>query len=159
VLEGDNRVTLSYSDHSLASAGLKVGTRLFYVRFDWGMTRDFDQNGHRFLSSTLGLGAHLLPRGGRFTVDLDVNSTNFTTTDKYFNGDDSGFRQVHGLRLQVGYWFTRHLGIVVGPSLNVQTADILDDRRPLGPRILNKVWTSGSTVVRMYPGLTAGLEF
>jgi hypothetical protein len=72
--------------------------------------------------------------------------------------DIESFYRPRGLHVQIGYALAKHLAVVAGPSLNVQEARGDDDRRPRGVSFAEQVWTRGSTV-RMYPGLSAGLEF
>ena len=59
----------------------------------------------------------------------------------------------------MGYALAKHLLVVAGPSLNVQVAKTDDARRPRNVAFAEQTWTSGAHTVRMYPGLTAGLEF
>ena len=155
VLDGDNRLTMGWNSTSAANLGFKLGTRRFYVAAGMGITRDTDQNGSRYYTGSFGFGGHLIPRGGRFFLDLDVMTTNFFQT----SNDRSVNRWQNNLRLQAGFAIAKHLAIVAGPTLNVQQAEGNDDRRPHSVAFAEQVWTSGSTTVRMYPGLTAGLEF
>jgi hypothetical protein len=166
VLEGDNRATLGWTETSVFNVGLKLGTRRIYVNLDWGFTRDTNDYGHREFTSTLGLGVHIIPRGGRFLLDLDVSTTGFAAiasrgskSNWEFSSAEDEDRLVHSLRLQAGFAVARHLMIVAGPSLNVQNASGRDDRRPRTIRTAEAVWRSGDTTVRMYPGFSAGLEF
>jgi hypothetical protein len=155
VLDGDNRLTMGWNTTSAANLGFKLGTRRFYVAASVGITRDTEQDGSRIYASSFGLGVHLIPRGGRFFLDLDALQTEFFTTSpaRYAN------RSLNSLRLQAGFAIAKHLAVVAGPILNVQVAEGDDDRRPRQVSSAEQVWTSGNTTVRMYPGLTAGLEF
>ena len=155
VLDGDNRLTVGWNSTSAANLGFKLGTRRFYVAAGVGITRDSEQDGNRTYASSFGLGGHLIPRGGRFFLDLDALGTNFFTTShaRYAN------RSLNSLRLQAGFAIAKHLAVVAGPTLNVQVAEGDDDRRPRNVSFAEQVWTSGKTTVRMYPGITAGLEF
>jgi hypothetical protein len=120
-----------------------------------GIANNEDPNGNREYASWFGLGVHLIPRGGKLLLDLDAYETQFATlSHAHYEG-----RQVETLRLQIGYQVAKHLLVVAGPTLNVQVAKAWDDRRPRGVGFAEQVWTSGHTVVRMYPGLSAGLEF
>jgi len=155
VLDGDNRLTMGWNTTSAANLGFKLGTRRFYVAASVGITGDTEQGDGRYYSSSFGIGGHLIPRGGRFFMDLDALQTQFFTTsrDRYVN------RSVQGLRVQAGFAVAKHLAIVAGPTLNVQVAEGDDDRRPRNVAFAEQVWTTGNTTVRMYPGFTAGLEF
>jgi len=170
VLDGDNRMTLGWSETSVLTLGFKLGTRRIFVRGAFGMTRDLTENGQREYTSNLGLGVHLIPRGGRFFLDLDASTTGFMT----FHSDSSSGdgrahvetsstneerRWVNALRLQAGFAVARHLMMVAGPSLNVQNASGGDARRPRTISFAEAVWRSGDSTVRMYPGFSAGLEF
>jgi hypothetical protein len=155
VLDGDNRLTVSWSDLSFANIGFKLGTRYVYVVGQIGITRDENSEGHRLYSHTMGIGGHLIPRGRRITLDLDAT----TTTFQDFQSWEEEQRWVHSLRLQVGYWLAPHLALVVGPTIHVQRAETIHDRRPSGDRVVGRTWISGKTTVRLYPGLSAGLEF
>ena len=170
VLDGDNRATLGWSETSVLSLGFKLGTRRIYVRGSLGMTRDLTENGHREFTSTFGLGVHLVPRGGRFFLDLDASTTGFSgfssksssgggKVNVDYSSSDDEQRLVHSLRVQAGYAIARHLMIVAGPTLNVQNASGSDDRRPRTLSFAEATWKSGNTTVRMYPGFSAGLEF
>ena len=166
VLDGDNRATLGWTETSVLGAGLKLGTRRIYVKLAWGFTRDTNDHGHREYTWTVGLGAHLIPRGGKFFLDLDASTTGFAAlsssgsrSDWELSSAENEGRSVHSLRLQAGFAVARHLMIVAGPSLNVQNASGSDDRRPRTIRSAEAVWRSGDTTVRMYPGFSAGLEF
>jgi hypothetical protein len=156
VLDGDNRLTMGWNTTSAANLGFKLGTRRFYVAAGLGITRDTELDGSRYYSSSFGFGGHLIPRGGRLFLDLDAMSTTFYTTTSHLRDAN---RWQHSLRLQAGFALAKHVAVVAGPSLNVQEAQGNDDRRPRNVAFAEKVWTSGKTTVRMYPGLTAGLEF
>jgi hypothetical protein len=155
VLDGDNRFTVSWTDLSYANIGFKLGTRYVYVLGEMGITRDENGEGHRLYSHTMGIGGHIIPRGRRLTLDLDAA----TTTFKDYNSWKEEQRWVHSLRLQVGYWLARHVALTVGPTVHVQNAETIHDRRPTGNRVVDKTWISGKRTVRLYPGLSAGLEF
>jgi len=166
VLDGDNRLTLGWNNLSAANLGFKLGTRRFYVAGALGLTRDNDLVGDRMYAASLGFGTHVIPRGGRVFLDVDVVATNFFTwstssgkgTWEVSSNHDQQ-RWVQSLRLAVGYAFARHLALVAGPSLNVQEAQGNDDAQPRGVSLVEQVWRTGSTTVRLYPGLSAGLEF
>jgi len=155
VLDGDNRLTMGWDTTSAANLGFKLGTRRFYVAAGVGITRDTEQDGSRTYASSFGLGVHIIPRGGRFFLDLDALQTKFFTTSpaRYAK------RTLNSLRLQAGFAIAKHLAVVAGPILNVQVAENNDDRHPRHVSFAEQVWTSGDTTVRMYPGFTAGLEF
>jgi hypothetical protein len=155
VLDGDNRLAMGWNTASAANLGFKLGTRRFYVAAGMGITRDTEQNNGRYYSSSFGIGGHLIPRGGRFFLDLDALGTNFFATSHahYVN------RSLSSLRLQAGFAVAKHFAIVAGPTLNVQVAAGNDDRHPRGVAFAEQVWNTGNTTVRMYPGFTAGLEF
>jgi hypothetical protein len=155
VLDGDNRLTLGWSDASAGNLGFKLGTRRFYVAAALGITRDIDRDGRRESASTFGLGVHAIPRGNPFFLDVDASTTSFATLAHARDEQ----RWIHSLRLQVGYALAKHVAVVAGPSLNVQEARGDDDRRPRGVSFAEQVWTSGRTTVRLYPGFSAGLEF
>jgi hypothetical protein len=170
LLDGDNRATLSWSDTSVLNLGFKLGTRRIFVRGDFGMTRDLTENGHREFTSTFGIGIHLIPRGGRFFLDLDASSTNFMTFHSESSAGDGKVnveyssttdrqRWLQSLRMQAGYAIAHHLMVVAGPTLNVHEASGNDDRRPRTLSFAEATWKSGDTTVRMYPGFSAGLEF
>jgi hypothetical protein len=170
VLDGDNRATLGWSETSVLSLGFKLGTRRVYVRGDLGMTRDLNDHGRREFTSTLGVGVHIIPRGGSFFLDLDASTTGFTSfsskssagggkIDVDYASTDQEQRWVQSLRLQAGYALARHLMVVAGPTLNVQNATGSDDRRPRTLSFAEATWRRGDTTVRMYPGFSAGLEF
>ena len=155
VLDGDNRLTMGWNTTSAADLGFKLGTRHFYVTAGIGITRDAEQDGSRYYASSFGLGGHIIPRGGKFFLDLDALQTKFFTAahESYVS------RSLNSLRLQAGFGLAKHLAIVAGPTLNVQLAQGDDDRRPRSVAFAEQVWTSGKTTIRMYPGFTAGLEF
>ncbi|MBN2577079.1 MAG: caspase family protein [Deltaproteobacteria bacterium] len=155
VLDGENHLTLGWTSTSAANLGFKLGTRWVYVNLSVGVTRDTDQNGDRYCAMTGGIGVHAIPRKRRFYLDIDATHTSFAT----FAHPHDAERMVSSLRLQVGYAIARRLAVVAGPTLNVATAWGEDDRRPRGVSFAERVWTSGETTVRMYPGLAAGLEF
>jgi hypothetical protein len=155
VLDGDNRLTLTWNSTSMMNLGVKLGTRRIYAHVAMGMTNDLELKKDRIYSTTYGLGGHIIPRGGRFYLDLDLSSTGFWT----FNREDDGNREVYALRLQAGFALARHIALVVGASLNVQVGLDGNDRKPRYVSFAEKVWTSSDTTVRMYPGVTAGFEF
>jgi hypothetical protein len=155
ILDGDNRLTVGWNTTSTANLGFKLGTRHFYVAASIGITRDTEQDGTRYYSSSFGLGGHLIPRGGRFFLDLDLLGTDFFTT----SNARYAHRSQSSLRLQAGFAIAKHFAIVAGPTLNLQQAEGNDDRRPRNVAFAEQVWTTGNTTIRMYPGLTAGLEF
>jgi hypothetical protein len=155
VLDGDNRLTLGWSDTSVGSVGFKLGTRRFYVAGALGSTRDIDRDGHREYASTLGFGVHVIPRADKFFLDVDASTTTFATQCDVHHEQ----RWIHGLRIQAGLALAKRLAVVAGPSLNVQEARGQDDRQPRDVSFAEQVWTSGRTTVRMYPGLSAGIEF
>jgi hypothetical protein len=154
VLNGENHLTLDWTSTSAANLGFKLGTRLVYVALGLGFTSDLDQDGDRFFSTTCGIGVHAIPRGGRFFLDIGATNTSFATRSHMEDRN----RLVSSLRLQAGYAIARHLSLVAGPTLNVQTAWGDDDRRPRQVGFAEKAWTSGGTTVRIYPGLVVGLE-
>jgi len=155
VLDGENHVTLGWTSTSAANLGFKLGTRWIYIGCAFGITRDMDESNARYYSNSCGIGVHVVPRGRRFFADLDASHTGFFTSF----GEEDTHRIVDSLRLQIGYAIARHLAVVAGPSLNVQTAWDGQDRRPRGISFAEQVWRSGGTTVRMYPGFSAGLEF
>jgi hypothetical protein len=155
VINGDNRVTLGWNSTTVANLGCKLGTRRFYMACALGISQDRDATGHREYAASLGFGGHLVPRGGRFLLDLDLIASHFAASGDWHRQR----RWVSSLRLQAGFAVARHLAIVGGPTLNVQEAEGDDDHRPRGVDWAEKVWTRGSHTVRLYPGLSAGLEF
>jgi hypothetical protein len=155
VLDGENHLTLGWTTTSAANLGLKLGTRRVYMSLSLGITRDTEEDGHRYYAATGGIGVHAIPRGNRFFLDIDATNTSFQTFAHYRDVK----RMVSSLRVQAGYAVARRLAVVAGPTLNVATAWDDDDRRPRGVSFAEQVWTSGGTTVRMYPGLAAGLEF
>ena len=155
ILDGDNRLTLGWDSITMGNLGVKLGTRRFYVTAGVGRTNDTSPTGHREYASWFGLGVHAIPRGGSFVLDVETLSKDFGTLAPAHYED----RSVHSLRILVGYALAKHLLVVAGPSLNVQVAKTDDDRRPRNVAFAEQTWTSGAHTVRMYPGLTAGLEF
>lgn len=155
IFDGDNRATFGWDSTSVSNVGFKLGTRRFYATAGVGVTRDKDLDGRRQYASWFGFGVHAIPRGGRFFLDVDLISKDFgTLRDAHY--DD---RNVNSLRLQVGFAVARHLMLVAGPSLNLQVAEGDDDRRPRNVEFAQKVWTTGSHTLRLFPGVSAGLEF
>jgi hypothetical protein len=155
ILEGDNRLTFGWDSTSMSNVGFKLGTRRFYATAGVGITRDKDLEGRRQYTSWFGFGVHAIPRGDRFFLDVDLISKDFgTLRDAHY--DD---RNVNSLRLQVGFAVARHLMLVAGPSLNLQVAEGDDDRRPRNVEFAQKTWTTGSHTLRLFPGVSAGLEF
>jgi hypothetical protein len=155
VLDGENHLTLEWTSTSAANLGFKLGTRRVYVALAVGLTRDLDADGDRYYSTTLGIGIHAVPRDRRFFLDVEVANTGFAILGHY----QESSRLVSSLRLRLGLTVARHLAVVAGPSLNLQTAWDDEDRRPRGISFAEQVWTSGGTTVRLYPGFVAGLEF
>ena len=155
VLEGENHLTLGWNTTSAANLGFKLGTRHVYVAASVGITRDTEQNGARYYARTFGLGAHALPRGRRFFLDIDITVTSFATLSPARDTD----RFVATARLQAGWSFARHLAIVAGPTLNRQVASGNDDRLPRGVGFAEDVARDRGLTIRTYPGLSAGLEF
>ena len=154
VLDGENHATLEWNSTSAAVLGFKLGTRLFYVGAGFGITRDMERDGARLYSTTFGLGAHVLPRDRRFFLDVDLSNTGFVSS-----GPSQTQRWVSALRVQAGFAIARHLAVVAGPSLNFQQAETSDDRRPHDVSFAEQVWTTSGHTLRLYPGLSAGLEF
>jgi hypothetical protein len=155
VLDGDNRLVLNWNNLSAANLGFKLGTRRVFVTAGVGVANNDDLRGNREYSSWFGIGVHLIPRGGKVLLDLDAHETQFATLSPAHYQK----RRIETLRLQIGYQLAKHLLLVGGPTLNVQIAETANDRQPRGVSFAEQVWTSGSTIVRMYPGLSAGLEF
>jgi hypothetical protein len=155
VIDGDNRVTAGWNSTSAANLGFKLGTRRFYVVAALGMTRDRDAAGHREFAGTFGFGGHLVPRGGKFILDLDAVTSNFASVSDWHYQR----RWVSSLRLQVGFAIARHLTVVGGPTFNIQDTYGNEDRVPRWVSWSEYVRQSGSHTVRLYPGLCAGLEF
>jgi hypothetical protein len=155
VLDGENHATLEWNSTSAATLGFKLGTRHVYVVAGLGITRDQQQDGSRFYSCAFGLGAHVIPRDHRFFLDVDVSNTTFAA----FSGPSEARRSLGSLRVQAGFAITKHLAIVAGPSLNFQEAKTADDRRPRNVSFAEQVWTTDTHVLRLYPGISAGLEF
>jgi hypothetical protein len=155
VLDGYNHGLLWYSDTSVVNLGAKLGTRHVYVVLGAGMTRDRASNGDREFSCTFGIGGHITPSHGPLFFDVDAVGTSFATLDHW----QDEHRQINSLRLQAGYQFAPHFAVVAGPTLNVQVAQNPDDRAPRSIGWAEQVWHNGGYVVRMYPGLLAGLQF
>jgi Caspase domain len=155
VLDGYNHGLLWYSDTSVVNLGAKLGTRHVYVVLGAGMTRDRYTNGNREFSSSFGIGGHITPVRGPLFFDIDAVGTSFATLDRWHDEH----RQINSLRLQVGWQFAPHLAVIAGPTLNVQVAQNPDDRAPRSIGWAEQVWHRGDYVVRMYPGLLAGLQF
>lgn len=155
VFDGDNRLTLGWDSTSMANLGFKLGTRLFYVTGGVGRTNDTLPEGRREYASWLGFGAHLVPRGERWLLDVDIIAKRFGPV--WDVGDEN--RSVGSLRLLLGYAVAKHLMIMLGPSLNVQVASTADDRRPRGVSFAEETWTGDAHTVRMFPGFTFGLDF
>ena len=155
VLDGENHATLEWNSTSAATLGFKLGTRHVYVVAGLGITRDQQQDGSRFYSCAFGLGAHVIPRDHRFFLDVDVSNTTFAA----FSGPSEARRSLGSLRVQAGFAITKHLAIVAGPSLNFQEAKTADDRRPRNVSFAEQVWTTDTHVLRLYRGISAGLEF
>ena len=155
VLDGYNHGLLWYSDASVVNLGAKLGTRHVYVVLGAGMTRDRYTNGNREFSSSFGIGGHITPVRRPLFFDIDAVGTSFATLDRWHDEH----RQINSLRLQVGWQFAPHFAVVAGPTLNVQVAQNPDDRAPRGIGFAEQVWHRGDYVVRMYPGLVAGLQF
>lgn len=154
VLDGDNRFVAWYSTSSMGNVGVKLGTRHVYVLLGAGATNDTYRNGKREISSTFAIGGHGTLTGPVF-LDFDLCGTNFYTIAK--DGDED--RQLHALRLQLGYQIARHLAVSAGPTLNVQIAKGEDDRIPRNVNWAMHTWTKDDYTVRLYPGLVAGLQF
>jgi hypothetical protein len=155
VLDGYNHAALWYSDNSFVNIGAKLGTRHVYVLISAGMTVNRDSSDHREYSSTCGIGGHITPFNSPLFIDIDAVGTSFASFDRW----NDEYRQINSLRLQIGWQFAPHFAVVAGPTLNVQTAKTSVDREPRGVGFAEKVWHSGDYVVRMYPGLVAGLQF
>ena len=155
VLEGENHLTLGWNTTSAANLGFKLGTRHVYVAAGVGITHDTEQNGARYYAGSFGLGAHALPRGRRFFLDIDISVSNFATLSPAHHAD----RFVATVRLQAGWSFARRLAIVAGPTLNRQVALGNDDRLPRGVGFAEDVTRDRGYTIRTYPGLSAGLEF
>jgi hypothetical protein len=154
VLDGENHATLEWNSTSAATLGFKLGTRHVYVAAGFGITRDQELDGSRLYSTTLGIGAHVLPRDRRFFLDVDISNTGFVTS-----GPSQAQRWISALRVQAGFAIARHLAVVAGPSLNFQQAETKDDRRPRNVSFAEQVWRTDSHTLRLYPGFSAGLEF
>jgi hypothetical protein len=154
VLDGYHHGLLWFSDASVLNLGAKLGTRHVYVVLGAGMTRDRTINDRREFCTTLGIGGHIAPLRLPLFFDVDATWTNFSDGD----GRDE-HRQISSLRLQAGWQFASFLAIVAGPTLNLQVAPDNGDRAPRGVGWAEQVWHSGDHTVRMYPGLTAGLQF
>jgi hypothetical protein len=154
VLDGDNRLVAWYSTSSMGNVGVKLGTRHVYVLLGVGATNDNYRNGKHEFSSTFAIGGHGTLTGPLF-LDVDLCGTNFYTMTK--DGEEK--RQLHALRVQLGYQIARHLAISAGPTLNVQIAEGQDDRIPRNVNWAMHTWTKDDYTVRMYPGFVAGLQF
>jgi len=156
VLDGYNRAALWYSDNTFLNVGAKLGTRHVYVVLGAGVTRDQDVNDDREFSCTFGIGGHITPAGATpFFLDVDAVGTSFSS----LRHRHDHYRQVNSLRLQAGYQLAPHLAVVAGPTLNVQVAQDDVDRAPRDVSFAEQVWHSRGNVVRLYPGLVAGLQF
>ena len=155
VLDGYHRGLLWYSPESALNLGAKLGTKHVYVVLGVGMTRDRYTNGHREFSSTFGIGGHVTPVPGPFFLDIDATWTQFATIAHWQHEE----RAITSLRLQAGWQFARHLAVIAGPTLNVQSAQDPDDRAPRGVGFAEQVWHRRDYTFRMYPGLVAGLQF
>ncbi|HEX2659305.1 MAG TPA: caspase family protein [Polyangia bacterium] len=97
--------------------------------------------------------------GGRIPVRdrLFVDVEGIATTHMQFTSNDEDPSLLTGLRVLGGYRVAPHLTLVFGPSYNVGIG--WSGRDPVtSTGVLESVHHSGTTTIRMYPGLILGLR-
>ena len=159
---GIHQVDALASDVAPLGLGLKLGTRHLYTAYELGFAPGSDgpndvvpTRGSRRYALGLGVGYRMLARETHF---LDLALMGYGVHHAPFVGEGAAANTTLGsLRLTFGWRLLPHLALMAGPTFNVAVgwsgADL-----DLGPSWLESVKRSGSTTVRIYPGLVAGIE-
>ncbi|WP_426756543.1 LA_2272 family surface repeat-containing protein [Myxococcus sp. Y35] len=150
---GQAHVAAWTSDVALTHVGVKLGGRHIYSLFTAGYSPSLDGERRRYVLGA-GLGAHI--PAGRFFFDVDVTSSTLHS-QKLFEDTHHVLGQ---LRLTAGWQVARRFAVFGGVSANTLVSwDGKDQWRELG---IGPEWKSvsdeGRTVVRMWPGLLAGVQ-
>ncbi|WP_205525810.1 LA_2272 family surface repeat-containing protein [Pyxidicoccus trucidator] len=150
---GQAHVQVWGSDVAMANVGLKLGGRHLYTLLAAGFTPPLDGESRRYVLG-VGVGGHI-PLG-RFYVDVDVVGSTLHSRRLY---DDT--EHVLGqVRLMAGFQVARRFAVYGGVTANTLVswdADERWDELGIGPE-WRQVSDGGSTVVRTWPGVLAGVQ-
>ncbi|MBN1961939.1 MAG: caspase family protein [Deltaproteobacteria bacterium] len=135
---------------------LRYGGKYIYAMFVTGiMRRNLPRMTNEDWSIGFGIGGHI-PIQQAF-IDIDIMGT--SPASKFGHPDDH--TTLGHLRLTVGWQIMPRLALFAGPMANVSI--IADDKSLNLPvrdrfRSLEKVWHSGDTTVRLWPGFVIGVR-
>ena len=147
IRKGYCRFAVWGSDLTAVNAGFKMGGSHLYTLLGVGMARPHD-NAVRY-AFNFGLGWH--QPAGDFFVDTELLGSTF-----YFRPFTSENHILASLRVVGGWQIAPRFALTAGLTLNVLTAwNGTDIDLALGPQY---VYQSGQTTVRVFPGLTFGLQ-
>jgi hypothetical protein len=152
VRTGYHPLALWSSDTSFANLGVKLGSRHLYTLWGAGITALDRDDRTRAYAAHVGLGGHFVPFGGRLFLDVDVMASSIR---RDFTGDETSM--LGALRLQLGYQLAAHMAVVGGPTFNVMTSWNGQDQK-VGSGFLESVRHDGDVTMRLFPGLTLGLQ-
>jgi hypothetical protein len=156
VRQGQLHLDFWTSTDEPCALGLRFGSRHFYTILVAGkLGRNFERTSSEDWYYGLGLGGHFTLSSA--FVDLDAVS-GIVRND--WTRDD-GSVSLARLRLSVGWQIAPHLALYAGPTANV----LIGVRRDLRSFVAQspfagqeRVWHSGQTVVRLWPGIIAGVR-
>lgn len=153
IADGYHRLHVWSSDLVVSNVGLKLGSRHAYGILGFGLGRTDDDRA--LIAPQVGIGAHVVPFGGRLFVDADVLTSSGYAAPSNWKEDYGTFSS---LRLVMGWQVLKHLAVTAGPTLNlfVHKANVL--HRP-GLGFAEYVLHDGGRDFRLFPGFVAGLQF
>ncbi|HZI14936.1 MAG TPA: hypothetical protein VE153_31490, partial [Myxococcus sp.] len=151
---GQHHVQVWASDVSLTNVGLKLGGRHLYTLLTAGYTPARAGERYRYTLGA-GFGGHIPV--GRFFVDIDVLGSNLHSGSLFGEASQHILGQ---LRLMGGVQLARRFALFAGVSANTlvtwDSSDRWDDVG-LGPQ-WREFADGGTTTVRTWPGLLAGIQ-
>ncbi|MCY1017545.1 hypothetical protein [Pyxidicoccus sp. MSG2] len=142
------------SDVSLTNVGVKLGGKHLYTLLTAGFTPSLGEDRRRYTLGA-GFGGHI-PLD-RFYVDIDLVGSSLHTR-RLFSEDS---QHVLGqLRVMGGLQVASHFSVFAGVSANTLTSwNGSDEWKEVGLGLdWREVSDSGRTVVRMWPGVLAGVQ-
>jgi len=151
IRDGYHQVSLWSSDLFPSNFGIKLGSKHVYTVFGFGVGRN---EGRALYGAVGGLGAHIVPFGGRLFFDVDGITSSYGNSSSW--QDDGGVLST--LRVTVGFQALRHLALVAGPTYNVDVRRTTDTGPRLGLGWLESLSHSGDWEIRQFPGFVAGVQ-
>jgi hypothetical protein len=159
---GIHDVSLFATDVMVTNIGVKLGGRHLYTNFIAGYQpgnelaagiERFETDTRRFATG-VGVGWRFpLERGVLSFLELEGDWLQVRPVWKWIEDEPS----LGSLRVQAGLRIAQHLALLVGAGVNVAVATGGRDL-DLGLDVAQGVYHSGTTTVRVYPGLLLGLQ-